>query len=173
MINKIIGLILTTMFIVCAASASVTDNANIIDPSYETRITQLTETIEKESAIKLNIITVDYLKDVSEDEFLVISNKDKDYKFGNGFNLTDEMKITIGERIIVPNFRNGEYGKGIYDSMLVVQELLKGNPEVISQYNVVNDVKESNGFPSYYYIIGFIVIIVICGLVKMKLKNKK
>ena len=39
------------------------------------------------------------------------------------------MKVNIGDRIITPNFKNGEYGKGIYESMLVIEGLLKGDEE--------------------------------------------
>ncbi|MBU3968249.1 MAG: TPM domain-containing protein [Euryarchaeota archaeon] len=141
-------------------SGYVTDNANMIDQSYEAKITQLAGAIEKESTVEIAVVTIESLEGESMEMYAVklfekagIGKKDKDnglliivakeshdYRFEVGYGLegtvTDSMYVNIGERIIKPNFRNGDYGKGIYESMLVVQELLKGNQEVISQYGM-------------------------------------
>ena len=138
----------------------VTDNANMIDASYEAKITQLAQEIEKESTVEIALVTVESLegeeidiyavnlfekwgigkKDKDNGLLIIVAKEEREAKFEVGYGLegtvTDSMRVNIGERIIVPNFRNGEYGKGIYESMLVVQELLKGNQEVISQYSM-------------------------------------
>ncbi|MGB8218179.1 MAG: TPM domain-containing protein [Candidatus Methanoperedens sp.] len=140
----------------------VTDNANMIDPVYKDKITQLAQKIEKESTVEIAVVTVDSLEGESKEMYAVnlfkqagIGKKDKDngllilvakqereYRFEVGYGLegtiTDSMKVNIGDRIIVPNFKNGEYGKGIYESMVVIEGLLKGNQEVISQYSMAN-----------------------------------
>ncbi len=145
----------------------VTDNANMIDQPDETKITQLAQVIEKESTVEIAVVTVESLEGESIEMYAVklfekagIGKKDKDngllilvaknereYKFEVGYGLegtiTDSMNVNIGDRILLPNFKNGEYGKGIYESMLVVQELLKGNQEVISRYSM----KQSGGGP--------------------------
>ncbi len=141
-------------------SGFVTDNANIINSDYEEKITQLAQTIEKESTVEIAVVTIDSLEGESKEMYAVklfeqagIGKKDKDngllilvakkereYRFEVGYGLegtiTDSMKVNIGDRIIVPNFRNGEYGKGIYESMVVIQGLLKGNEEVRSKYGM-------------------------------------
>ncbi len=143
-----------------AVSGFVTDNANMIDQTYDAKITQLALDIEKESTVEIAVVTIDSLEGESIEMYAVnlfekwgIGKKDKDngllilvakqereYRFEVGYGLegtiTDSMKVNIGDRIIVPNFRNGDYGKGIYESMLVVKELVKGNPEVVSQYSM-------------------------------------
>lgn len=156
------------MLLVPAASAVsyptvrgfVTDNANVIDPSYEAKITQLAQEIEKESTVEIAVVTVESLegeeigmyaeelfkqaaigkKDKDNGLLILVARDSHDYRFEVGYGLegtvTDSMKVNIGDRIIVPNFRNGDYGKGIYESMLVIKELVKGNPEVISQYSM-------------------------------------
>ncbi|MCZ7399858.1 MAG: TPM domain-containing protein [Candidatus Methanoperedens sp.] len=141
--------------------AFVTDNANIIDPVYKDKITQLAQNIEKETTVEIAVVTVKSLEGESKEMYAEklfrqppgIGKKDKDngllilvakqegeYRFEVGYGLegtiTDSMKVNIGDRIIVPNFRNGEYGKGIYESMVVVEGLVKGNEEVISQYSM-------------------------------------
>jgi len=167
----------------------VTDNANMIDQSYEAKITQLAQEIEKESTVEIAVVTINSLegesmemyavklfekagigkKDIGNGLLIIIAKDSHDYRFEVGYGLegtvTDSMKVNIGERIIVPNFRNGEYGKGIYESMLVVQELLKGNQEVISQYGM----KQGGGSEDFavlfiilfFLIVGFIFFIAI------------
>jgi uncharacterized protein len=169
----------------------VTDNANMIDPEYEAKITQLAEKIEKETTVEIAVVTIESLEGETREMYAVhlferagIGKKDKDngllilvakqereYRFEVGYGLegiiTDSMKVNIGERIIVPNFRNGEYGKGIYESMLIVEELLKGNEEVISDY-------ESKGddyiIPSIF--IGIIILILFIDFLFNYYKNR-
>ncbi|VVB86182.1 TPM domain protein [uncultured archaeon] len=161
-------LIIILMLLIPTASAVtyptlngfVTDNANMIDPSYKDKITQLAQDIEKNSTVEIAVVTVNSLEGESVDMYAVnlfekagIGKKDKDngllilvakdsrdYRFEVGYGLegtiTDSMKVNIGDRIIVPNFKNGDYGKGIYESMLVVKDLVNGNPEVVSQYSM-------------------------------------
>lgn len=167
----------------------VTDNANMIDQSYEAKITQLAQEIEKESTVEIAVVTINSLegesmemyavklfekagigkKDIGNGLLIIIAKDSHDYRFEVGYGLegtvTDSMKVNIGERIIVPNFRNGEYGKGIYESMLVVNELVKGNPEVVSQYSM-NQSSDSDAFVGLFIIllvlvVGFIFFIAI------------
>lgn len=138
----------------------VTDNANMIDPAYEEKITQLAQTIEKETTVEIAVVTIESLegesietykvklfeqagigkKDKDNGLLILVARKEREYGFEVGYGLesvvTDSMKVNIGDRIIVPNFRNGEYGKGIYEAMMDIQGLLKGNEEVRSKYSM-------------------------------------
>jgi uncharacterized protein len=160
----------------------VTDNANMIDQSYEEKITQLAGAIEKETTVQIAVATVESLegesmelyavklfekwgvgkKDKDNGLLIVIAKDSHDYRFEVGYGLegtvTDSMKVNIGERIIVPNFRKGEYGKGIYESMLVVQELLKGNQEVISQYSMKQGGGSSEDMAILFFILFFLIV---------------
>lgn len=141
-------------------SGFVTDNANMIDQPYKDKITQLAGAIEKEFTVEIAVVTIESLEGESIYTYSVnlfekwgIGKKDKDngllilvvkdphnYGFEVGYGLegtlTDSTTFNIGKKIIEPNFKNGDYGKGIYESMLVVQELVRGNPEVVSEYNM-------------------------------------
>ena len=138
----------------------VTDNANIIDQPYEEKITQLAQTIEKESTVEIAVVTVESLegesiamyavkffeqagigkKDKDNGLLILVAKNEREYDFEVGYGLegtiTDSMKVNIGDRILMPNFRNGEYGKGIYESMLEIQGLINRNPEVVSRYSM-------------------------------------
>lgn len=170
----------------------VTDNANIIDQSYEAKIIQLAQEIEKDSTVEIAVVTVESLEGESIEMYAVelfkkagIGKKDKDngllilvakeereaeFEVGYGLEgtVTDSMKVNIGERIIVPNFRNGDYGKGIYESMLVVQELLKGNQEVISQYGTKQgggSPEQSGGGSEEFAILFIILLVLVIGFI--------
>lgn len=167
----------------------VTDNANMIDQSYEAKISQLAGAIEKESTVQIAVVTVESLEGETRDMYaeelfkkagigkkgkdygllILVAKQEGEYRFEVGYGLestvTDSMNVNIGERIIKPNFRNGEYGKGIYESMLVVQELVRGNPEIVSQYSM-NQSSDSDAFVVLFIIllvlvVGFIFFIAI------------
>ncbi len=166
--------------------AFVTDNANIIDPVYKDKIKQLAQNIEKETTVEIAVVTVESLEGESKEMYaeelfrqppgigkkdkdngllILVAKQEREYRFEVGYGLegtiTDSMKVNIGDRIIVPNFQNGEYGKGIYESMVVIQGLLKGNQEVISQYSMgQNSIDEVIS-----YIVAIVVIIVILFII--------
>ena len=161
----------------------VTDEADMIDPAYETKITELAEKIEEATTVEIAIVTVESLEGESKEMYAVklfeqagIGKEDKDngllvlvakqeqkYRFEVGYELegviTDSMKVNIGDRIIVPNFRNGEYGKGIYEAMLVIEGLLEGDEAVISEYSMNDQDDTSSGWAGV--LIFFIIIVAI------------
>jgi uncharacterized protein len=179
----------------------VTDNANMIDQSYEEKITQLAGAIEKETTVQIAVVTIESLEGESMEMYAVnlfekagIGKKDKDnglliivakeshdYRFEVGYGLegtiTDSMKVNIGDRIIVPNFRNGDYGKGIYESMLVVKELVKGNPEVISQYSMKqgggsSNIEFSGSSPDAFAVLfGILFVLVVIFIIFIAIMN--
>ncbi len=132
----------------------------MIDPAYESKITELAKKIEGATTVEIAVVTVESLEGESKEMYAVklfeqagIGKKDKDngllilvakqerkYRFEVGYGLegviTDSMKVNIGDRIITPNFKRGEYGRGIYESMLVIEGLLEGDEEVISEYSM-------------------------------------
>lgn len=160
-------------------SGFVTDNANMISPEYEAKITQLAEKIERETTVEIAVVTIESLegesremyavnlfeqagigkKDKNNGLLILVAKEEREYRFEIGYGLegtiTDSMKVNIGDRIIVPNFREGAYGKGIYESMLVIEELLEGNEDVVSSYG-----SSSGSLGWYNYVdIGFIIFI--------------
>jgi len=139
----------------------VTDKANIITPEYNAKINGLAEEIYKNTTVEIAVLTVPSTdgdsiesyatktfeangigkKDVDNGLLILVVCCDPDtrgYRFEVGYGLegtiTDSMKVPIGDKIIVPNFKNGDYGKGIYESMVVVNGLVTNNSEVVSEY---------------------------------------
>ncbi len=165
--------------------AFVTDNANIIDPVYKDKITQLAQNIEKETTVEIAVVTVESLegeskemyaeklfrqppgigkKDINNGLLILVAKQEREYRFEVGYGLegtiTDSMKVNIGDRIIVPNFRNDEYGKGIYDAMVVIQGLLRGNEEIISQYSMQQTPQTDNQeLPGWILFVFFAIVV--------------
>jgi uncharacterized protein len=139
----------------------VTDNANILTPEYKERITDLADRINKNTTVEIAVLTIESLEGVSIEDYAVntfrqngvgkkdnnngllilVSKNDRKYRFEVGYGLEgtipDAMKVPIGDKIITPNFRNGDYGKGIYDSMIVIEGLVTNNTEVLSKYGLI------------------------------------
>ncbi len=187
----------------------VTDNANIIDPEYEEKITQLAQKIEKETTVEIAVVTIESLEGESKEMYAVelfrqagIGKKDKDngllilvakkereYRFEVGYGLegviTDSMKVNIGDRIIVLNFRNGEYGKGIYESMMVIEGLVKGNEEIKSEYGMPQTTKQKSTaspgivivpkreIPFNWFFIIFFVFVILAIVVPIVIAEKE
>jgi uncharacterized protein len=140
----------------------VTDNANIITPEYREKITSLADKINKETTVEIAVLTIDSLEGDSPENYAVqtfrqngvgkkdnnngllilVAKNDRKYRFEVGYGLEstipDAMKVPIGDKIITPNFRNEDYGKGIYESMLVIEGLATNNTEVLSKYGLIN-----------------------------------
>ncbi len=166
----------------------VTDNANIIDPEYKQKISELADRINKNTTVEIAVLTVESLegdnpenyavntfrqngvgkKDNNNGLLILVSKNDRKYRFEVGYGLEgtipDAMKVPIGDKIILPNFKNGDYGKGIYESMLVIEGLVTNNTEVLSKYGLIQSAEVSgngNGGISPLYFMGIIVVILI------------
>lgn len=161
----------------------VTDNANIIDSEYEQKITDLADKINKQTTVEIAVLTIESLgednidnyavqtfrqngvgkKDNNNGLLILVSKNDRKYRFEVGYGLestvTDSMKVPIGEKIIVPNFKQGQYGKGIYDSMIVIEGLATNNTEVLSKYGIIETSSSGGGGGSGDG--GFIIILFI------------
>jgi len=139
----------------------VTDNADILDDDYETKLLELAKQIEQETTVEVAIVTVDSLegldtqmyavelfekagigkKDLNNGLLILIAPNEREYKIEVGYGLEstipDVRAREIGTNIFVPNFRNQDYGKGIYDALTVINGYLTNNEEVISRYHSV------------------------------------
>ena len=167
----------------------VTDNANIITPEYREKITDLADRINKNTTVEIAVLTIESLEGDSPENYalqtfrqngvgkkdnnngllILVAKNDRKYKFEMGYGLEgtipDAMKVPIGDKIITPNFKNGDYGKGIYVSMIVIEGLLTNNTEVLSKYGMIqNSGGEQGGGEGGGDAIFTIMVIVIIGI---------
>ncbi len=160
----------------------VTDNANIISQEYKQQITDLAKQIEQETTVEIAIVTIQSLEGLSKEQYalelaetngigkedvdngllILIALDEREYRVEVGYGLEglipDASKVTLGTRILEPNFKAGDFGQGIYDSLLAVQGLLQGQEEVLSQYQSTYSSGNSS-FKGWFYLIFFIIII--------------
>lgn len=137
---------------------AVNDFANIIEPADEARIATLIEQIRANSTVEIAVVTTNDLegedistyatnignawgvgkKDTDNGLVLVIAPNDRKFYFAIGTGLegtiNDAKAGRIGRQVLVPYFRSGEYGVGIYDSLLTVQGLVANDPSIVSEY---------------------------------------
>lgn len=164
----------------------VNDYANIIDPEYKDKIQRLAENIDKNTTVEIAVVTIESLegdspenyantlfrqagigkKDKNNGLLILVAKNDRKYRFEVGYGLegsiTDSYKVPIGTKIIEPNFKQGQYGKGIYESMIVVEGLVTNNSEVVSKYLGSNSGSE---IPDWLIIVIIFVIIFIVVIV--------
>jgi len=136
----------------------VTDQANIISPDYEQKITDLAKQIEQNTTVEVAVVTVNSLEGLSKEEYsmglvekygigkkdvdngllILVAMEEREYRVEVGYGLEglipDASKVTLGTRILEPNFKKDEFGKGIYEMLLAVQGILNGEEEVLSKY---------------------------------------
>ncbi len=102
---------------------------------------------------------------------LLVSLEDHKYRFevGRGLeaNLNDAKVGRIGREILVENFRNEEYGKGIVEAVKTISGILSGDIEY-EEVSPNNSTKSTIATFVIIYLIFFIISIVISALRKKK-----
>ncbi|MDP6642130.1 MAG: TPM domain-containing protein [Candidatus Nanoarchaeia archaeon] len=162
----------------------VTDNANLISPEDEQKIIEIAKKIEKETSVEIAIVTIKSLEGLDKEQYALelfeqagIGKEDKDngllilvaieereYRVEVGYGLEglipDSSKVTIGTRILEPNFKEDEFGKGIYESLIIIQDILGGEGEILSRYQSTYTTNRRGISPiTYIYLIFFIISI--------------
>ena len=158
----------------------VTDNANIIDDVSEAQLISLAQQIEQTTTVELAIVTVKSLENIDIETYAVelfekagIGKKDIDnglliliapterlYRIEVGFGLegtiTDLDSRQIGVKALEPFFKNGEFGKGLVQATLIINEFVANNEEVVSQFRATyRNRRSGSGFSSIMYFIFF------------------
>jgi uncharacterized protein len=132
----------------------VNDFASMLSPSDIARLNNEITAIETNTTVEIAIVTVDSLQGVSVEEYAVklfekwgigqkekdkgllilVSKNDREYRIETGYGLEGTINAAragrIGREILEPNFKNGEYGKGLYEAVLEVKALVSNPPDV-------------------------------------------
>ncbi len=122
----------------------VVDLAGIVDPSTELKLNALLKELETRTGAQMLILTINSLDGESIEEFsisvaekwklgqkgrdngllITVSVKDRKYRFEVGYGLEgilpDSFVGTLGRRILVPNFKRGDFSRGLYQAALVI-----------------------------------------------------
>lgn len=163
----------------------VTDQANILSPEEEAALSQLAKEIEQETSVEVAIVTIESLEDLTIEQYAVelfeeagIGKEDVDngllilivpserkYRIEVGFGLEgvlpDIRAREIGVNVLVPYFRNEQYGEGLFEVLKVVKGHVSEDETVISEYNA--KYSQSRGGSSirlWIYLFFFILFII-------------
>ena len=139
----------------------VNDYAELIpDQEHENELNRIIKEYEESSGMEIAIITINtlgsdaaYMAGFSQDIFdswgigkegadngilIAISEKDRSWRIQTGYGaeivLTDAMCSRLGNNVLVPNFRDGNYEKGIIDVVTAIQEHIGYNSADIEQF---------------------------------------
>ncbi len=164
----------------------VNDYANVISSQYETQIEAIAKSLYESNTAQYSVVTIDSLdgqdiesyalnlaqgvlgdKEKNNGLLLLVAVKDRKYRFevGRGIEpIFNDAKIgRIGRDYIVDNFRNEDYGKGIYEASAAIKDILSGN-DPTSQNNIPPPSGTVSSYPPFlifiifFFIIGFAVL---------------
>lgn len=132
-----------------AAPASyVVDNAGIIDGNVRQALSGRLQELEQKTGVQMLVLTVETTDGVPIEEYaiskasewklgrkgkdngllFVVALKDRKYRIEVGYGLEsvipDSLAGTIGRQYLVPAFRRGAYGEGIYNAAGAVSEII-------------------------------------------------
>lgn len=134
----------------------VSDPNNILGPTTVEALNQICVDIEQQSSAEVAIVAIADFEGDSDFDFaydlfnhwgigkagnnngllVFIARDRRKYQFITGYgmegSLPDVTLSTIGERYLVPKFKEGDYGGGVIDAMSAIKNVLK-NPEVIKE----------------------------------------
>lgn len=171
----------------------VVDLAGIIDDATENRLNGYLQELEQKTTAQLVVLTIPSLEGESIEDFSItlandkwklgqkgkdngvlflIAFKDRKYRIEVGYGLEgvlpDSFVGSLGRNLLVPDFRKGEYSKGIYNTTLAVANriaaaagvTIEGMPAITYQTRPVGKGKPA-GILSYIITIVFLGIILL------------
>ncbi|MEK6861031.1 MAG: TPM domain-containing protein, partial [Nanoarchaeota archaeon] len=169
----------------------VNDFADIISDDYQVGINNLINEIEKNTTIEIAVATVDSLKGDAIENFAVelfkewgigeknkdngllilIANAERQYRIEVGYGLEgilNDAKVgRIAREYLIPNLQAGNFGKGIYDSLIEI------NKELNEDYTGNESLLEYNYNLPLFIIIVIIYFTMLILIYKHLKKNKK
>lgn len=157
----------------------LTDMGNFIDDSQEPTINNFIYDYEKQTSVEVCILTVPSLdgedafqysldqfnrigvgKEASDNGVLImVSMKDRKWRIITGYGveglLPDVTCSHIGNDIIVPNFKEGDYYSGIMGALEEIKKTIDRNPEEIKAMKKKQEEQESEELREIWTNIGF------------------
>ncbi|MFA5864996.1 MAG: TPM domain-containing protein [Phycisphaerae bacterium] len=134
-----------------APKTYVEDRAGVIDSAMKQRLIGLLQELEQKTGARVIVLTVNTSGGLPIEQYsleradkwkfganqqstsvlVVVAVKDHSYRVEVGYNLEgvlpDSFVGTIGREYFVPNFRAGQYGKGIFEGTAVIaQQVARG-----------------------------------------------
>jgi len=134
----------------------VNDFAGLMDPASISDLDSLITGVEKGTGAEIAVVTIDSLEGITIEEYAVVLFEqwgigkadedngililvallDREIRIEVGYGLegviTDLEAGRIIDEIIVPNFKNEDYNRGIYDAVVTISNQIYGEEELIA-----------------------------------------
>ena len=163
----------------------VNDYANVTSPEYKAQIESVLKKVYDSKIAEFSIVTIGPLngqdiesyslnlaqgklggKEKNNGLLLLVAVSEKKYRFevGRGIEpMLNDAKIgRIGRDYLVENFKNGDYGKGIYEASLAASSVLLG--ETDSKYYVDETVPDTTQADASYLLTFIIIFIIVSSI---------
>ncbi len=166
----------------------VVDLAGVVPPEIQARLNAYLKELEQKTSAQVLVLTVQSLDGQSIEEFafntkeqwklgqkgkdngvlIAVAVKDHKYRLEIGYGLEsvlpDSMVGTIGREYLVPYFKKGDYGSGIYAAAIVVANAIASHEGV--QITGMPGVRQSRGDYSSRPLGAFqTVVVIIFGII--------
>lgn len=190
-ISMLLALILVSAAKFPAPQGYLNDFANVLDPAAKAKVNSLLADIEQTATAEVAVVIVPSLQGDTVENFavelfkewgigkkndngllLLIAVEDRKYRFEVGYGLEgllNDAKVgRIGREQLMPYLKEGNYGEGIYQSLLAISNILKGQEEVISK----NETQPLDIGLIFAGVIYFILFVSLYGWFEHKKKKK-
>jgi uncharacterized protein len=132
----------------------VNDFAGVINPEYKERLTSLIDELEQKTSSEIAVVTVSSIAPYDEKEYarmlfdnwkpgkkgkdngvlLLLSIKERRWRIETGYGvegiLPDALCGEIGRNYMVPYFKEGDFGKGLYQGALKISQVIAKDAHV-------------------------------------------
>lgn len=169
-----------------AMAGPVNDLAGVLDQSESAELTRYLQAVNDQTGVQVAVLTVPSLEGEAIESFslrvaekwklgqadkdngalLVVSVQDRSLRIETGYglegDLTDAKCGLIIRNVIVPLFKQGEYGKGIAEGVKNIVGIATGDASIVSsgvrEGKAESESGAGGGFASIVFIIFFIII---------------
>ncbi|MFW5746886.1 MAG: TPM domain-containing protein [Nanoarchaeota archaeon] len=168
-------------------TAFVNDQADVMEPVTEQRITEMLRRFEQNTTIEFAVVTTrsleggdifdasfraaEYLgvgkQDVDNGLLVFVAVEDRRWFIQVGYGLEgiipDAVAKQVGEELLVPAFRQGAYGQGIEQTLQQLIEIASADPSTRSEYHstYLARAEAAEGSPADWLQIIFAVVFII------------
>ena len=166
----------------------VNDFAGIIPYEFESRIKSLAEEVEKKTGVEVTVVTVEHMDGMVVEEYanrlyeewgigkggedngllMLLAMEERKVRIEVGYGLEgilpDGRVGEILDRYALPDFRDGDYGSGLYRSLVAVAGVIANDMDVTitgTERARVTESSDEGGGKGFLFIIVFIFLMIV------------
>jgi uncharacterized protein len=170
-------------------SGWVNDFSGVISQEYKEKITSLIEELEQKTSSEIAVVTVNSIAPYDEKEYarllfdnwkpgkkgkdngvlVLLAVKERRWRIETGYGvegiLPDSVCGEIGRNYMVPYFKEGNYGEGLYQGVIRIAQVIAQNANVSLKTLEGVSVLSNNNAVQIPYSLSLILFFVIVGLI--------